>query len=231
MALFTIVPYAKLDLEGTGKPRLVSAIDVAIETADLKPDQPRYAPPDAWMEALTWLRDYTDEPFGDADFYYSRYETPIDYSAYPEAYGVTAWWDYGYWIVRIGHRPPSQNPGGAIPSVAEFFLAQDESEGQRILDEHGARYVILDFEFVTGKLHGAISVTGKSGQDFYDRFVVETADGELQLATFYLPAYYQSMSVRLYNFGGKAVTPGPDECKVVSWTWWESGGGAVQEGE
>jgi len=225
LALFTIVPYAKLDLEGTGKPRLVSAIDLAIETADLKPDQPRYDPPDAWMQALTWLRDYTDEPFGDADFYYSRYETPIDYSAYPEAYGVTAWWDYGYWIVRIGHRPPSQNPAGAIPSVAEFFLAQDESEGQRILDKHGARYVILDFEFVTGKLHGAISVTGKSGEDFYDQFVVETSDGGLQLVTFYLPAFYQSMSVRLYNFGGKAVTPGPDECKVVSWTWWESGGG------
>jgi oligosaccharyl transferase (archaeosortase A-associated) len=215
--LFSIIPYSKADLYGTGTARLVSTIDYAKATADLDPDQPRYAPPDAWMEALTWLRKYTDEPFGNADFYYSRYETPIDYSAYPEAYGVTAWWDYGYWIVRIGQRPPSQNPGGAIPSVAEFFLAQNESEGQRILDEHGARYVILDFEFVTGKFHGAVSVTGKSGQDYYDQFVVETGDGELQLVTFYLPAYYQSMSVRLFNFGGKAVTPGPDECMVISW--------------
>jgi oligosaccharyl transferase (archaeosortase A-associated) len=223
-ALFTIVPYASLDLDGSGKARPVSVIDIATETADLKPDQPRYAPPDGWMEALTWLRDNTDQPFGNADFYYSRYERPFDYSAYPEAYGVTAWWDYGYWIVRAGRRPPSQNPGGAIPSVAEFFLAQDESEGQRILDEHGARYVILDFDFVVGKFHGAISVTGKSSQDFYDQFVVETSDGGLELATLYLPAYYQSMSVRLFNFGGKAVTPGPDECMVISWTWWESDG-------
>ncbi|MBN2098564.1 MAG: oligosaccharyl transferase, archaeosortase A system-associated [Dehalococcoidia bacterium] len=223
-ALFTIVPYASLDLEGTGTPRPASVIDLAAETADLDPDQPRYAPPDAWMEALRWLSENTTEPFGDTDFYYSRYETPIDYSAYPEAYGVTAWWDYGYWVARIGRRPPSQNPAGAIPSVAEFFLAQDESEGQRILDEHGARYVILDFDFVVGKFHGAVSVTGKSRQDYYDQFVVETSDGGLELTTLYLPAYYQSMSVRLFNFGGKAVTPGPDDCMVISWTWWESEG-------
>jgi hypothetical protein len=146
-----------------------------------------------------------------------------------------AWWDYGYWIVRIGHRPPSQNPGGAVPAVAEFFLAQDESEGQRILDERGARYVILDFNFVTGKFYGAVSVTGKSQQDYFDSFVVETTDSQgktqLQLATFYLPAYYQSMSVRLYNFEGKAVTPGPGDCTVFSWTWWEYEGVQYKRGE
>ena len=129
--LFSIIPYSKVDLYGTGTAQLVSTIDYAKATADLDPDQPRYAPPDAWMESLTWLREYTDEPFGDSDFYYARYDRPFDYSAYPDAYGVTAWWDYGYWIVRIGQRPPSQNPGGAIPSVAEFFLAQDESDGQK----------------------------------------------------------------------------------------------------
>ena len=229
LALFTIVPYARLDLEGTGTPRLVSAIDLATETGDLKPEQPRYAPPDAWMQALAWLRDHTDEPFGDADFYYSRYETPLDYSAYPEAYGVTAWWDYGYWIVRVGHRPPSQNPGGAIKRVAEFFLAQDETEAQTILDERGSRYVILDFEFVIGKLHGAISVTGKSEGDFYDQFVEQVKDEQsntsyYQLKPYYFPEYYRTMSIRLYCFDGKAVTPGTGDCKVISWEWWEREG-------
>lgn len=229
LALFTIVPYASLDLEGTGKARPVSVIDIATETADLKPDQPRYAPPDGWMEALTWLKDNTDQPFGDADFYYSRYERPFDYSAYPEAYGVTAWWDYGYWIVRVGQRPPSQNPGGAIRSVAEFFLAQDGSEGERILDEHGARYVMLDYEFIVGKFHGAISVTGKSQDGFYDFFVEAVKDTEgnvsyYQIKPYYFPEYYRSMSVRLYCFGGKAVTPGVGDCKVITWTTWEREG-------
>jgi len=210
-------------------------IDQSMATARLTPDQPRYAPSAAWCESLTWLKDNTPEPFGDSDFYYARYDTPFDYSAYPEAYGVMAWWDYGYWIVRIGHRPPSQNPGGAIPAVAEFFLAQDESEGQRILDERRARYVILDFDFVTGKFYGAVSVTGKSQQDYFDSFVVETTDSQgktqLQSATFYLPAYYQSMSVRLYCFDGKAVTPGPGDCKVFSWTWWEYEGVQYKRGK
>jgi asparagine N-glycosylation enzyme membrane subunit Stt3 len=197
-------------------------IDQSMATARLTPDQPRYAPSDAWCESLTWLSENTTEPFGDPEFYYARYDTPFDYSAYPEAYGVMAWWDYGYWIVRIGHRPPSQNPGGAIPAVAEFFLAQDESEGQRILDERGARYVILDFDFVTGKFYGAVSVTGKSQQDYFDSFVVEGAEkGVYQLRTFYLPEFYRSMSVRLYSFEGKAVTPGLGDCKVISWTWKE----------
>ncbi|MDM7998991.1 MAG: oligosaccharyl transferase, archaeosortase A system-associated [Dehalococcoidia bacterium] len=218
LALFTIVPYASLDLKGTGKARPVSVIDLSIETANLKPDEPRYAPPDAWMEALTWLRENSAEPFGSADFYYSRYQS-FDYAAYPDAYGVTAWWDYGYWVVRVGHRPPSQNPGGVIRSVAEFFVAQNESEGQRILDEHGARYVILDYEFVIGKMHGAISATGHSTDEFYDQFVVETSGGERQLMTFFLPEYYRSMPVRLYTFGGQAVTPQADECMVISWEW------------
>jgi dolichyl-diphosphooligosaccharide--protein glycosyltransferase len=200
-------------------------IGQSMATARLTPDQPRYAPPDAWCDALTWLSENTTEPFGDPDFYYARYDTPLDYSAYPEAYGVMAWWDYGYWIVRIGHRPPSQNPGGAVPAVAEFFLAQDESEGQRILDERGARYVILDFDFVTGKFYGAVSVTGKSQQDYFDSFAVEGAEkGVYQLRTFYLPEFYRSMSVRLYCFEGKAVVPGPGDCKVISWTWKEMEG-------
>jgi hypothetical protein len=30
------------------------------------------------------------------------------------------------------------------------------------------------------------------------------------------------MAVRLYMFGGEAVTPKPDDCKVISWTWTEA---------
>ncbi len=160
-ALFTVIPYTKVDLYGTGTAQMVSAIDYAKRTADLIPDEPRYEPPEAWCDALTWLRENTPEPFDGSDLYYARYDRPFDYSGYPEAYGVTAWWDYGYWIVRIGHRPPSQNPGGVIPAVAEFFLAQNETDGQKVLDARGARYVILDYEFITGKFYGAVSRHGR----------------------------------------------------------------------
>jgi hypothetical protein len=39
------------------------------------------------------------------------------------------------------------------------------------------------------------------------------------------------MSVRLYNFEGKAVTPGPSDCKVFSWTWWEYEGVRYRRGK
>jgi len=216
-ALFTIIPYTKVDLYGTGTARMVSAIDYAKRTSDLIPGEPRYEPPEAWCESLTWLSKDTPEPFDDPDFYYSRYGA-FDYSDYPEAYGVTAWWDYGYWIVRIGHRPPSQNPGGVIPAVAQFFVAQNETDGEKVLDARGARYVILDYEFITGKFYGAVDATGGSQQDYYDYFVVTDQQGNSFLRPYYFPKFYQSMSARLYCFGGTAVTPAPGDCQVISWT-------------
>jgi hypothetical protein len=95
-------------------------------------------------------------------------------------------------------------------------VAQDESEGQRILDEIGARYVIMDSDFVLWKIDAAMSVTGKSAQ-LHDSFVQEY-QGEYYLRTYFFPEYYRSMSVRLYCFGGKAVTPAAGDCQVISWT-------------
>jgi len=65
------------------------------------------------MSSLTWLRENTQDPFGNPNFYYELREPlpPGESYDYPEsAYGVMAWWDYGYWISRIAHRLPNANP-------------------------------------------------------------------------------------------------------------------------
>ena len=41
---------------------------------------------------------------GDA---YDRTDLVIPEAAHPAAYGVLAWWDYGYWITRVAHRIPT----------------------------------------------------------------------------------------------------------------------------
>ena len=90
----------------------------------------QFAPSDAWCESLTWLKNNTPDPFSNPDFYYDRYELPPpgEKYNYPQtAYGVTAWWDYGYWITRIGHRIPTSNPGTGHIGEAFIFTAQDES--------------------------------------------------------------------------------------------------------
>ncbi len=213
----TVIPHAPVNLDGTGE-RATSVIQYAAKAAEAY-----YKPADAWCESLTWMRNNTPEPFKDPDYYYARYDAPIDYSAFPNAYSVMAWWDYGYWIVRIGHRPPAQNPSGAIPGVAAFFLAQDEASGARIMNTYGSRYVVLDYEFLMLKFYGAAEKTGGSISDYFDTFLFTQTNSSggstLKQATLYFPAYYRSMSVRLYMFGGQAVTPAAQQCQVISWKY------------
>ncbi|GAG56502.1 unnamed protein product, partial [marine sediment metagenome] len=71
--------------------------------------QARFAPSDAWCSSLSWLKENTPDPFDNPDFYYELHQSPSSGEPYnyPEsAYGVMAWWDYGYWITRIAHRLP-----------------------------------------------------------------------------------------------------------------------------
>src|SRR4030043_1526428 len=95
---------------------------------------PAFALTNGWCESLSWMKDNTPDPFGDPDFYYASYTRPF---RYPEtAYGVAAWWDYGYSITRMGHRPPNCHPGGNGPrrtEVASLFTAQDEASAAHII--------------------------------------------------------------------------------------------------
>ncbi len=207
-----------------------TTIDTATSTAKAA----RFAPSDAWCESLTWLSENTDDPFDDPDFYYARYDVPFDYSAYPNAYGVTSWWDYGWWIVRIGHLPPSVNPGytqfgDQAHKVANLFLAQDEASAVQISDNLGSKYVIVDdviplayFDRTTGSMYGKFSpiasYSDHQDSEFFDIFWQKQSSGSSTSYTpimLYFPEYYRSLCVRLYNFGGDEVIP--QSCKVISY--------------
>jgi oligosaccharyl transferase (archaeosortase A-associated) len=191
-------------------------IGPAVATASQTP----FAPSDGWCESLTWMRDNTPEPFGDPDFYYQLYEPPPPGEAYnyPEtAYGVTAWWDYGYWVTRIGHRIPTSNPGTGHRGEARIFTAQDEASADEAMDEYraGSRYVIVDYAIaVTNKFDAVAATIGLSGEKFYDVYYLPQ-DGELKPVTLFYPEYYRSLAVRLYNFDGEPVIP--QSCMVISY--------------
>jgi len=184
-------------------------ISLAVATAS----QARFAPSNAWCESLSWLRDNAAEPFGDPDFYYKLYEPPApgERYNYPEtAYGVIAWWDYGYWITRIGHRIPTSNPGTGHMGEASIFAAQDEASANKLMDEYwaGSRYVIVDYAtaMVTGKFHAVATLSGSSEEKFYDTYYLPQA-GQLKPVILLYPEYYRSLLIRLYNFDGSQVTP------------------------
>jgi len=177
-----------------------------------------------WYSSLEWLKDNSPEPFGDPDFYYELYP-PKGSFEYPEtAYGVMSWWDYGYWIMRISHRIPNTNPSQSqAREAAHFFIAQDESSANKLADELGSKYVIIDYQMSTSKFYAMPRWAGSSEAEFFGIYYQATEAGKLQPVNFFYPSYYRSTVARLYNFDGKAVVP--TESIVISYETKVSGEG------
>ncbi len=172
-----------------------------------------------WKETLNWMRTSTPEPFGDPAFFYARYprrEYGPDYRYPTSAYSVMAWWDYGYWIVDVARRIPVTNPTQANASVAaDFFLAQSEQEAVPILQKWRTRYVVVDErlplwpsseEVMVGDYPAFFEYSQLHRRsDYLQLAYVSNGDGKPAPKMFYLPAYYRSMVIRLFVFGGQAV--------------------------
>jgi len=170
-----------------------------------------YSPTDAWMESLLWMRDNTPDPMGDPEAYYKLYDPPPPGERFPypdSAYGVTSWWDYGYWITQIAHRLPSANPGqdpARLKNVANLLLSRDDESAREMLEKMGTSYVVIDNYIVRAKFWAVVEWAEQEEQEYYDIFFVPY-EGRLQAVQFFLPAYYETLAVRLYNFNGEAVT-------------------------
>ena len=174
--------------------------------------QPLFAPSNAWCETLDWMRTNTPEPLGDAEAYYGIFKAPGEPGGYVyprNAYGVLAWWDYGYWITRIGRRIPFSNPGtSAERGEYKYFLAQSEEEAAKVIKDLYIRYVVVDFELASydGKFHALPTWNQESYQKYYEVYIQKQDDKYVPSILFH-PDYYRCMLIRLYNFEGKQVIP------------------------
>ena len=180
--------------------------------------QPQFAPSDAWCSSLNWLGENTPEPFGDPGYYYQRYERPLSLERYqyPEsARAITAWGDYGYWILRIAHRLPNITPGPGGGSVARFFLSQDESSAEEMARNLKSSYVVIDRMTTVDKFYAIAEWAGLKRSQFYDYYFIPQEGDKLVRIPLFYPEYYSSLVVRLYNFDGQAVTP--EDSKVISY--------------
>ena len=173
-----------------------------------------------WYSSCLWLKDNSPEPFDDPNFYYELYP-PRDEFEYPEtAYGVMSWWDYGYFIMEIAHRIPNANPGqiGAV-EAGQFFTAQNETSADKLADELGTKYVVIDYAMVTGKFYAMAEWADKSVDEFYGVYYVPVSSDALTPVALYYIAYYNSTVARLYSFDGKAVVPSANSTLAISWEW------------
>jgi len=178
-----------------------------------------FVPSDGWCEALDWLREKTPEPFGDASFYYAEYEVPKagEQYKYPDsAYGVACWWDYGYWVTRIGKRMPISNPGIGHHGEAFLLTAQDEAGANKFMDSRGVKYVVVNFQTAMemGMFNALAMLSGGEPEKYYDIYY-QLQQGQLVPVWVFYPEYYSSLLVRLYNFDGKGVVP--ESTTVISY--------------
>ncbi|MGE0639512.1 MAG: STT3 domain-containing protein [Thermoanaerobaculia bacterium] len=163
-----------------------------------------------WREALLWLRASTPEPFDDAASYWRRPAA--------SSYAVAAWWDYGYWILALGHRVPVADPTqrGAV-AMANLLLAGNDDEAGALLDEAGARYLVLDAQLPllippgsarpSGKFRSLARWAGADERRYVERVLRKDANGQLQPATLFHADYYRTLLARLYNYGGAGFEP------------------------
>lgn len=166
-----------------------------------------------WREALTWLRRNTPEPMGDPNAWLGYWPAlkPDQNFAYPtSAYGVLTWWDYGDWVNAISHRMPSTNGTQANADlVAAYLTATSPRAAQRALLRLSARYAVLNSEVTLDFWRNVVEVT-KRNPEQYQRAVFELGpDGERRPILIYMPDYFRTMAVRMYNFDGRAIVAGP----------------------
>jgi dolichyl-diphosphooligosaccharide--protein glycosyltransferase len=171
-----------------------------------------FAPSDAWCDSLKWLREKSPEPFGDAGYYYRAYSGEHRQAAY----SVLTWWDYGYWVTRIGHRVPVCNPGDQLKGAEKFFTEQKPEQASALGTNWKAKYMIVDDYMVNWqKGFKAIAyAAGKQQSHYYEIYYRQQNEGLAQ-ALLYYPEYYQTMAVRLYCFEGRKYVP--QENAVISW--------------
>jgi oligosaccharyl transferase (archaeosortase A-associated) len=180
-----------------------------------------------WEDATLWLKSNTPEPFSDNNYYYANYNGNV----LKPQYSVLSWWDYGYWIMYLGHRVPVCNPGSFYRDQAAAFLTTTDLDGAKNMLSHTkSRYIVIDYQMTTGKFSAmptymntstpeikALSGLGEEGHNYMDVYsigsVYREKNGELQQVNIFYPDYYKTMAVRLFNFDGKQVkSPG---CPVV----------------
>ena len=170
--------------------------------------QARFAPSDAWQESLVWMKENTPEPLGNPDAYYDVYDRPFTYP--DSAYGVTSWWDYGYWISRVAHRIPNTNPSQdpkPITKVAALLLNDDDSQRDEIMKELASSYLITDYAMATDKFWAIATWSGRNFEEFIDTYIVSYENEQIPVRVF-LPEYYRTPLVRLQIFDGKSVPEG-----------------------
>ncbi|WFN36803.1 oligosaccharyl transferase, archaeosortase A system-associated [Methanomicrobium antiquum] len=166
---------------------------------------------DKWISAMEWMDENTPDT---GVSYFGEYKK--ESFEYPkESYGVMSWWDFGHVITLIGKRIPISNPFQdnvfGSRGCADFFISGTESEGNIILDNSGAKYVVTNSELTTPESGILPILTWLNKIDTAGNYLIHAGlpseSGEVTDTIAYTPEYYNTMIVRLNILDGSYVKP------------------------
>ena len=164
-----------------------------------------------WVESLAWIE--TNTPQTEIDYFKSYDAHGFSYP--PESYGIMAVWDAGHWITFFAHRIPITNPFqdnlGGSSGTAAYFLSQNESRADEILDSLGGKYVITNSDMAVDTFTNLVPWQSSSVDisQYIKWFMVRDSNdpSKLQKVHRYDDAYFKTMVARLHNFDGSMQIP------------------------
>ena len=166
---------------------LLLILPTASETVSFTGNLPQIA--GDWDDTLMWLKGNSNP----TSFYDNPEKTP--------EYSVMNFWDYGNWVVYIAKRPViANNFQAGVDDCVKFYLARDESASTGLLDARGAKYVLVDYNMLYGKLPG---IAAWANEDPSSYLVVKDYGSAFEAVP--TEKLMETTMARLYFFNGAGM--------------------------
>jgi dolichyl-diphosphooligosaccharide--protein glycosyltransferase len=153
---------------------------------------------DDWKKSLQWMNANTPAT---ANYNVSSDQIP--------AYGVLSWWDYGNWIIFLGHRPAvANNFQTGVSDAAQFFTSQNESNTLSIVQKDNVKYVMTDYEMAAynDKFPAIALLSGQGLDTFLTTQAQLTQSGQVTQQTVPTAAYSNTTVVKLQYEDGNGYS-------------------------
>jgi asparagine N-glycosylation enzyme membrane subunit Stt3 len=176
-----------------------------------------------WREAAIWLRTNTPEPLPQIPYptllpFARNYHNP------PTAYGILAWWEFGYTIETLAHRIPFTNPTQHhAKEAAQILLSTTDAEFRAHLARHHLPYAAIthDIPFLFrgagffGRFENLVIWADQRAERFTETVNIRESTGAIRPATVFYPDYFKTAAVRLLLYGTREYVPTSHMCVLT----------------
>lgn len=138
-----------------------------------------YGSPDKdWISSCQWLKDQNS----------ANHEKAYYNGSKPD-YGTLSWWNYGYWLMAIGHQAVLCHNGTTDNGCSEILLSRSDDKALNKLNSLNMRYVVIDSDML-------FNCNGLKTDYLTDTFMYKAYAGQINE----LKLVYNAGNVRIYEY-------------------------------